>query len=311
MRIAFFGTSAFAVPSLHALHTAGHALALVVSQPNRPAGRGQREQASPLVEAARTRHLPITQPQNAKDPALLAQLSALALDLIVVVSYGHLIPPPILHLPRLRCVNVHPSLLPRYRGAAPINWPILNGDTDTGVTIMYMVEAMDAGDILRQERTPIGAAETAAHLHDRLALLGADLLVQTVHNLDAGTIIPVPQDPARVTIARKLSKDDSPIDWRLGAQQIINRIRGLQPWPGASTTLQGQQIKIFGAEIPDDRSVPADAVPGQIIAVTRSLHIVTGDGRLCLTELQVPGKKRMQSEDVLRGFPVQPGERCT
>lgn len=311
MRVVFCGTSEFAVPSLNALVAAGHDIALVVSQPDRPAGRGQQLTAPPVIQAARALQLATRQPLNAKDPELLAQLHAIAPDAIAVVSYGHFIPTAILELPRLGCVNVHPSLLPLYRGAAPINWPILNGDTETGVTTMFMVAAMDAGDILLQERTPIGRTETAGQLHDRLAQRGAHLLCDTLAQLHAGTITPQPQDHTRVTIARKLSKDDGHIDWTQSAAQIINQIRGLSPWPSAYTTIRGTQCKIHGAEIPDDRSMPASAQPGEIIAVTRSVHVATGDGRLCLTDLQLAGKKRMLSEDVLRGFEVTVGDCCT
>lgn len=255
--------------------------------------------------------LPLWQPPSIKGEEALRPFRDAAPDLIVVVAYGQLLPKALLDLPRHHCINLHPSLLPKYRGPAPLHWAILNGDAVTGITTMYINEAMDAGDILLQEATAIAPMETTVELHDRLATQGAALMLKTIEQMEAGTLIARPQDPEQVVLAPMLRKADGIIDWSQPAARIIHQVRGLQPWPMAFTTLQGKHLQVFRAELPDDRSVPDGAQPGEVIAVTRSLHIATGDGRLCLTDLKLEGKKRMASEDFLRGHTVHVGERLS
>ncbi len=311
MHLIFFGTSAFAVPALRALHSAGHTIVAVATQPDRPAGRGRVLTASPIAIAAAELGLNILKPERIRTAEFLEQLKTLAPEIIVTASYGKLLPPDILQLPPQRCVNIHPSLLPRWRWAAPIPWSILGGDTTTGVTTMYMVDALDAGDILLQASVPIAPAEDAAHLHDRLAVIGADLIVQTLDGLKKNNITPRVQDASQVTIARLLTKDDGRIDWTQPAEQIIRQVRALQPWPVAFTHLHNLPLKIFCAEIWPECPMPAGTAPGTIFGVTRSLQIATGRGTLCLTDVQLAGKQRMKSEVFLRGYRVQTGEICT
>lgn len=311
MRVIFFGSAEFAVPTLAALVQSPHQVCAVVTQPDKPVGRGQQVMSTPVAEAAVAAGIPVLKPQSLKDPQALADIITLAPDIIVVAAYGKLIPATMLNLPPYRCVNLHPSLLPKYRGASPIQTPILQGDALTGVTTMYISEALDAGDILLQIEVPIHAQETAAELSERLAPLGAALVVDTVDGLRDGAITPRPQDPAAVTFTRLLEKSDGHIQWTQTAQQIINQIRALQPWPSAYTQWDGKRLKIFRAEIPDDRSVPENAQAGDIIAVTRSIHVATGDGRVCVTDVQLEGKKRMTSDDFVRGYPIKMGERLS
>lgn len=311
MRLVFFGTSAFAVPALRAVHAAGHTIAAVVTQPDRPAGRGRVLTASPVAIVATELGLHIVKPERIRTAEFLADLKNLAPEIIVTASYGKLLPSEILQLPPRRCVNIHPSLLPRWRGAAPIPWSILGGDTTTGVTTMYMVEALDGGDILLQASVPIAPAEDAAHLHDRLATIGAELIVQTLDGLATNKIAPRAQDESQVTIARLFTKDDGRIDWTQPAEQIIRQVRALQPWPVAFTQLHNLQLKIFCAELWPECPIPAGTQPGTIFGVTRSLQIATGRGTLCLTDVQLAGKQRMRSEVFLRGYRVQTGEMCT
>ncbi|MBI2342749.1 MAG: methionyl-tRNA formyltransferase [Deltaproteobacteria bacterium] len=310
MRLLFIGTADFATATLQALQASSHTIAAVVTQPDRPAGRGQRLRPSPIAATAAAMGIPVLKPESLKPPVILETLRSHATECIVVAAYGMMIPPPLLTLPPHGCVNLHPSLLPKYRGAAPIQHALLNGETLTGVTTIVLVEAMDAGDILLQEKVPIAPGETAPALTDRLARLGASLVVRTLDGLEARQITPRPQDGRAATFAPLLAKDDGRIDWHRPAHQIINQIRALQPWPSAFTRLHGRRLQIFRGEIPEDRRVPPGSTPGTVIAVTRSIHIVTGDGRLCLTELQLEGKRRMVSEELLRGYPVAVGEVC-
>ncbi|MBI4238820.1 MAG: methionyl-tRNA formyltransferase [Deltaproteobacteria bacterium] len=309
MRILFFGSAAFAIPTLRQLHDSAHEIVAVVTQPDQPAGRGRALTPCPVAAEAQTLRLPLLQPATLHDPALLTTFQSLQPELIVVVAYGKFLPTSVCTLPSHRAINLHPSLLPKYRGAAPIQWALLNGDHSTGITTLYVSNTMDAGDVLLQQTAPIHTTDTAATLHDRLATLGAALILTTVDGLANATLRAQPQDEQSVVLAPKLTKADSRIDWRLPAAAIINRIRGLTPWPGTHTTLRGRALKIHWAEIPVDRSVPADAQPGTVVAVTRSLQVATGDGRLCLTDLQLEGGKRLRSEELLRGYPVAVGER--
>ncbi len=305
MRIVFFGTPDFAVASLAALVEAGHEVRGVFSQPDRPVGRHQgRLQPTPVKEFALSHNIPVFQPEKLRDGSALAKLKELDPELIVTAAYGKLIPDDILALPPKGCINVHGSLLPKYRGAAPIQWAVLNGEAETGVTIMHMAHEMDAGDIISQVSTPIGPEETAGELFDRLAPLGGKLLAETVAQIAAGTAKRTPQDPSRVTLAPMISKKMSPVDWTRSAQQIYNQLRGLDPWPGATTdVISGETVKLWGAQVVEKHT---DAFPGVIVkADGQGIDVACGDGKvLRILELQAPGGKRMSAGDYLRGHPI-------
>ena len=307
MRIVFMGTPAFAVPSLEGLAKAGHQIAGVFSQPDKPVGRHHNKlQPTPVKERALALGVPVYQPATLRDGAALAILRELDPELVVVAAYGRFLPDDILALPPKGCVNVHSSLLPKYRGSAPINWAILNGEQATGVTIQRMVHDMDAGDIILQRSTPIGEAEDAAALYDRLAELGGGLAVEAAAQIEAGTAIYTPQDHTQATQAPMLSKEMSPVDWTRTAQEVFNHIRGLYPWPGASTTaITGEPIKLWGAQVVEKHT---DAGPGTIVAAGKQgIDVACGELQhvLRILELQPPGKKRMSAADYLRGHPIQ------
>lgn len=307
MRIVFMGTPAFAVPSLEGLAKAGHQIAGVFSQPDKPVGRHHNKlQPTPVKERALALGVPVYQPATLRDGAALAILRELDPELVVVAAYGRFLPDDILALPPKGCVNVHSSLLPKYRGAAPINWAILNGERVTGVTIQRMVHDMDAGDIILQRSTPIGEAEDAAALYDRLAVMGGELAVEAAAQIEAGTAIYTPQDHTQATQAPMLSKAMSPVDWTRSAQEVFNQIRGLYPWPGASTTaITGEPIKLWGAQVVEKHT---DAGPGTIVAAGKQgIDVACGELQhvLRILELQPPGKKRMSAADYLRGHPIQ------
>ena len=306
MRLVFMGTPAFAVPSLEGLVKAGHQVAGVFSQPDKPVGRHQNKlQPTPVKERALAHGIPVYQPETLRDGTALAILQELAPELIVVAAYGRFLPDEILALPPKGCINVHSSLLPKYRGSAPINWAILNGEAETGVTIQRMVHDMDAGDIILQRAVKIGETEDAAALYDRLAQLGGELAVEAVAQIQAGTAVYTPQDHTQATLAPMLSKELSPVDWTKSAQEIFNQIRGLYPWPGASTTaLTGEPIKLWGAQVVEKHT---DATPGTVIAAGKQgIDVACGDFMtLRILELQAPGKKRMTVAAYLAGNPIQ------
>lgn len=307
MRIVFMGTPDFAVPSLKALVEAGHEVCGVFSQPDKPVGRHQNKfQPTPVKEYALTQGIPIYQPAKLRDGEALAVLKELEPELIVVAAYGRILPPDILALPKLGCVNVHSSLLPKYRGAAPINWAILNGEDETGVTIMYMAEGMDTGDILAQTSTPIDLNENAAQLFDRLALLGADLLVKTIAQLTEGTVRPVPQNDSLSTHAPMLSRELSPMDWNRTARQLHDQVRGLYPWPAATAELDGVRCKVLRTAILDEQTKDA---PGTVLqADKRGLRIACGGGGVLeIVEVQPDGKKAMAASAFLMGHPIETG----
>lgn len=307
MRIVFMGTPAFAVPSLEGLAKAGHQIAGVFSQPDKPVGRHHNKlQPTPVKERALALGVPVYQPATLRDGAALAILRELDPELVVVAAYGRFLPDDILALPPKGCVNVHSSLLPKYRGSAPINWAILNGERVTGVTIQRMVHDMDAGDIILQRSTPIGEAEDASALYDRLAELGGGLAVEAAAQIEAGTAIYTPQDHTQATQAPMLSKAMSPVDWTRSAQEVFNQIRGLYPWPGASTTaITGEPIKLWGAQVVEQHT---DAGPGTIVAAGKQgIDVACGEFNhvLRILELQPPGKKRMTAAAYLAGNPIQ------
>ena len=306
MRIVFMGTPDFAVPSLEALIAAGHHICGVFSQPDKPVGRHQNKLKPTPVKACAVAHdIPVFQPTKLRDGTALAQLKELDPELIVVAAYGRILPDDILALAPKGCINVHSSLLPKYRGSAPINWAVVNGDAETGVTIMDVVTELDAGDILAQVTTPIEANETVETVHDRLAELGGDLLVRTVAEIEAGTVQRIPQDPAKVTYAPMLSRDLCPLDWTMNAKAIHDKVRGLVPWPATSTdAFTDEPVKVFRTVVTDQKT---SAAPGTVVAAGKDgIDIACGDGGVVrILELQAPGSRRMAAADYLRGHPIQ------
>ena len=303
MKILFMGTPEFAVPSLNALLGAGHTVCGVFTQPDKPKNRGMKLLPSPVKVCALSHEIPVFQPAKMRDGEALGYLRELDPELIVVAAYGKILPSEILDYPVKGCINVHSSLLPKYRGAAPINWAILNGEAVTGVTIMHMAPALDAGDIIAQASTPIGADETAPTLTARLAELGAELLVSTVEAIGAGTAARTPQDEADSTYAPMLSRELSPMDWSKPARTLHAQVRGLLPWPAAVAEFGGIRCKVFSTDLPLQTT---DAAPGTILeAGKRGIDIACGGGTvLHIDELQADGGKRMKAADYLRGHPL-------
>ena len=302
MRIVFMGTPDFAVPSLQALIDAGHEVCAVYTQPDKPQGRKQILTAPPVKELALQQGIPVYQPATLKNEGEQAKLRALAPEAIIVVAYGKLLPKAVLDIPPRGCINVHGSLLPRWRGAAPIQWSVIAGDEKAGVTTMQMAEGLDTGDMLLTYETEIGARETAGELFDRLAQAGAELLVRTLVELDS--ITPRPQDDSRSCYAHMLDKQMAVIDWAKSAREIDCLIRGLSPWPVALTTLDGARLKIYAAE-----PVPGTGRPGEVLVSDprKGLTVACGAGALALHEVQLVGGKRMKSADFLRGHAIQTG----
>lgn len=298
------GTPDFALPALDKLQLHHYPILSVITQPDRPAGRGQKEVAPPVKILAQKYRLPVLQPQKVKDRSFLEAFYSLNPDMVVVAAFGQILPKAIIDFPKMGCLNIHPSLLPKYRGAAPLNWSIIRGETKTGVTIMMMDEGMDSGDILMQEETPLGYSETFGELHDRLAKLGADMLLKTIAQLEAGTARRQGQDTDAVTFAPRLTKETGKINWGDNAVNIVNLIRGLSPSPAAYTVMDGQTLKIFSAEaMTRDVKLP----PGAVGTVTAAgLHVTASDGHVILKDVQLAGKKRMLIGDFLRGYRLKP-----
>ena len=306
MRLVFMGTPDFAVASLEALLRSNDSVVGVVTQPDRPKGRGQILTPSPVKLLAERQQIPLLQPLKMKDPEFLQSLAGWKPDLIVVAAFGRILTPTILSIPPRGCINVHGSLLPKYRGAGPIQWAIINGETETGITTMLMDEGMDTGAMLLQEAIPITLDDTADTLSPRLADLGGRLLVETIARLKAGTLTPRPQDASQVTFAPLLKKEDGVIDWALPATALANRIRGLAPWPGAYTTVSGDdRWTIWRA-----RALPGPVTkpPGMIVAVTHeAIHVATGEGVLAVMELQPMNSRRMAVSQYVTGHPTAVG----
>jgi len=308
MRLLFIGTPDFASASLEALLRSDNSVVGVVTQPDRPKGRGQTLTPSPVKLLAQRAQIPLLQPLKMKDPEFLQALARWKPDLITVAAFGRILPPAILSLPPRGCINVHGSLLPKYRGAGPIQWAIINGETETGITTMLMDEGMDTGAMLLQETIPITPDDTVETLSPRLAELGGRLLVETITRLKAGTLVPRPQDASQATLAPLLNKEDGVIDWALSATALTNRVRGLSPWPGAyTTTTGGDRWTIWRAlALPG----PVTKPPGIVVAVTtKAIHVATGEGVLAVTELQPANSRRMAVSQYLAGHPVVVGER--
>jgi len=303
IRTVFMGTPEFALSTMQGLIDFGLNLCAVYTQPDRPRGRGNKLAPPPVKELALKYAIPVYQPLKLRDPAVVEELRQLAPDLIVVVAYGQILPKSVLEIPRYGCINVHASLLPRYRGAAPINKAIIDGELETGVTTMYMDVGLDTGDMLIKRTTPIGEQETAGAVHDRLALLGREAMEETLRQLCAGTLVAQKQDDALSNYAPMLKKEDGRIDWQRSARDIHNLVRGLDPWPGAYTTLQGEVLKISRTE-PEAGS----GIPGSVVSAgADGVRIACGEGVLRVGELQLPGKKRLAAADFLRGCPLPPG----
>ena len=301
LRIVYAGTPDFAVPALRALIDSPHEVAAVLTQPDRPAGRGKRLRASPVKQVAEAAGLPVLQPATLRDPAVLAELAALRPDVMVVAAYGLILPPEVLSLPRHGCLNLHASLLPRWRGAAPIQRALLAGDRETGITLMQMAEGLDTGDILLQRALPIAPDDTAGRLHDRLAALAAEVLLEGLERLQAGRLTATPQDEARATYAAKLSKAEAEIDWTRPAADILRQVRAFDPWPVAWTDSPLGVLRVWGAAPADEET--RGATPGAVLAEApeHGLLVAAGDGgALWITRLQLPGGRPLPAGEFLK-----------
>lgn len=307
LRLIFMGTPDFAVPALAALRDAGHAIAAVYSQPPRPAGRGHAERPSPVQTFAEAHGLPVRTPRTLRDPDAQAEFAAFGADAAVVAAYGLILPQPVLDAPRLGCINIHGSLLPRWRGAAPIQRAILAGDAETGITIMQMDAGLDTGPMLLRESVPIGPRTTAGDLHDALAEIGARLIVEAMEGLAAGRLKAEPQPAEGATYAAKLGRDEGRLDWRRPALELERRVRALNPWPGTGFAHGGANIKVLDAVVdPGVRGEPGTVLPS---GVTGGLTVACGEGGLRLLRLQRAGRAPIEAEAFLRGYALAPGTR--
>ncbi len=306
MRLSFMGTPAFALPSLRALVDAGHEICLVVTQPDRPVGRGRRVAPPPVKQAAQELQLPFLQPETLRESAVGAALRAVQPDAIVVVAYGQLLPETILSLPAHGCLNLHASLLPKHRGPAPIPWAIIRGESVTGITIMRIEGRLDAGPMLLQQAEPIRPRDTAGTLAERLAVLGAELLCRALDQVARGTDHLIPQDERLASYAPKLTPEDTHLDWARDAQALDALIRGLLPEPGAVTRFRGQRVKVLEAYVED----AADAPPGTVLATdsSKGVLVATGQGGLRLTRVQPENRRAMGAAEFARGYRVRPGD---
>lgn len=296
MKIVFAGTPDFAVPTLQALLDSEHQICGVYTQPDRPAGRGRKLTASPVKALAVSANLPVFQPENFKQVGALEELAALKPDLIVVIAYGLILPQAVLDIPKFGSINVHGSLLPRWRGAAPIHRAVMAGDDKTGITIMKVVKKLDAGDMLYKIECPINADSTSSELHDQLAEIGAQGLIQVVNQIEQGTLIAEPQDEALVTYAHKLEKNEAVLDWQKSALELDRQVRGLNAWPVAQTLYKGEVLRVWRSEVIDGES---DLPAGTISCQQHALDVATGNGILRLLEVQLPGGKRIAGKDFL------------
>lgn len=304
MRIVFMGTPDFAEASLKKLIDEGFSVVGVFTQPDKPKGRGMEMSFSPVKTLALENHIPVYQPEKMRDGTALDQIRVLAPDILVVVAYGRILPDDILAVPKYGAVNVHASLLPKYRGSAPIQWAVLNGDRSTGVSTMYLAHEMDTGDVIYTEETEIGEYETSGELFDRLKELGAGLLVKTLRDIEAGCAPRTPQDHSRASYVTMLDKSLSPIDWNNSPRAVLKHIYGLQPWPVATMELEGAVYRVFAAAYTENHS---DKAPGSLVSAGKEgIEIACAGGEtLRITELQAPGKKRMSAADFLRGHPIK------
>ena len=298
MNIIFMGTPAFSAPILRMLHEEGHNILAVVTQPDRPVGRKKVLTPTPVKEEALALGLPVLQPEKLRGSDEMAQIIAMNADLIVTAAFGQILPKEVLDAPRLGCVNVHASLLPKYRGGAPIHQAIIDGEAETGVTIMYMAEKLDAGNIISQRAIAIEEEDHTGGMFDKLSIVGRDLLKETLPALEAGTNDSIVQDESLVTYARNISREQERIDWTKSARDVYNQVRGLHPWPVAYTTMNDANVKVWWAQVGGDTT----ELPGTVVDIqTDKFGVATGDGVLYITDLQPAGKKRMSATDYLRG----------
>lgn len=320
MKIVFMGTPDFAVGALEAIIEAGHQVAAVVTQPDKPKGRGKEVQMTPVKLCAQKHGIPVFQPVKIREPEAVEKLRACQADIFVVAAFGQLLPEEILRMPKYGCVNIHASLLPKYRGAGPIQWAIINGEKITGVTVMQMEKGLDTGDMLLKTEVEIAPRETADSLHDKLAAAGAGLIVEALVKIEAGDVTPVKQNDEESCYAKMLTKAMGKIDWQMEAQKLDCLIRGLISWPGASTSFRGKTLKIWQEEAlsereqaalkPDQDGSVRNAPPGTVVRVDKdAFYVQTGKGILRILEVQPEGKKRMAVKDFLLGYPVKAGER--
>ena len=301
MRVVFMGTPDIAATCLKKILADGFEVVGVYTQPDRPKGRGMKLVASPVKEVAVAANIPVFQPDNFREEETVEQLRALKPDVCAVVAYGRILPQKVLDVPAYGCINIHASVLPKYRGSAPYQWAVLDGLAETGVTAMYLCREMDAGDIIDVSKTPIGENETAGELLDRLAVLGADLLSKTLTRFENGKVPAVPQDETQVSYAPMLDKNMCPIDWTKTAQQVHNQVRGLHPWPIATMELEGKTFKVHATKI-----VEGSGKPGQVLGLTKTgLRIACGEGAVEILSLQAEGGKRMAAPDYFRGHPLK------
>lgn len=303
LRTIFMGTPGFACPTLQMLIDRGEDIAAVVTQPDRPKGRGQKLLPTPVKELAEKHGIPVYQPLKVRAPEFVNVIRELRPDVIVVVAFGQILPKALLEIPPHGCINVHASLLPRYRGAAPLNWCIINGEPETGVTTMMMDVGLDTGDMLLTRKTPLDENEDITSLHDRMAGMGAELLAETLDRLLAGELVRQPQNDAESSYAPMLKKEDGIIDWHADARSIHNKVRGLSVWPGACTTIDGEVLKIFRTSVGD-----GSGEPGAVLSASKGrFEVACRTGSILLHELQLAGKKRLDSISFLAGYPVSAG----
>lgn len=303
MRIIFMGTPDFACPTLKKLIDRGENVIAVVTQPDRPKGRGQQTLPPPVKVLAEQHGIPVMQPVKVRHPDAIEEIRALNPDLIVVVAFGQILPKALLDIPKHGCINVHASLLPYYRGAAPLNWCIINGETETGVTTMMMDVGLDTGDMLLKKSTPIDPDEDTRSLHDRLSVIGAELLAETIDELAAGKLVPEKQDDSLTCYAPMLKKEDGQIDWSKDAASIKNLVRGMTPWPGAYSYLDDKILKVYRVQ-----TGTGAGAPGSVLSAGRNgIEVACGKGSIVIEELQLEGKKRLAAADFVAGCKLQPG----
>ncbi|MGD8229113.1 MAG: methionyl-tRNA formyltransferase, partial [Desulfobacteraceae bacterium] len=305
-RLIFMGTPQFAVPTLKALIDKGHEIRAVVTQPDRPKGRGRKRVPSPVKELALTHQIEVLQPQRVSDDHFCDQIREMGPDMAIVVAFGQILKKNLLSIPDWGVINIHASLLPKYRGAAPIQWAILNNESKTGLTVMRMDEGLDTGPILFQKEVPILEDETAGELHDRLSELAGELIVETLTHMAKTQVKEIPQDDSLASYAPKIEKRDSLVNWKQPATKISCLIRALDPRPGAYTLLEGRQIKLFSSTVVDRSGL--DGVPGRVVRHTKkAIHVEAGQGMIGIREIQYPGRKRLSIPEFLRGFPLPEG----
>ncbi len=311
--ILFMGTPEFAKIPLQTLHEEGFPIVGVVTQPDKPAGRGRELLAPPCAVFAKEKKLPLYQPSSIKNDSVLQELALLQPDFIIVAAYGKLLPQRLLDLPRMACLNIHASLLPRYRGAAPINWAMINGDKEVGVSLMQVILQMDAGPVYAQKKIILEETDTAGSVTEKLSRLGAELLLEHLSSIAAGSLKPSPQNETEATHARKLTKEDGRIDWSQQALSVLQKIRGLNPWPCAYTFVPGgggidnKTLKIYSASVVAEKP---KGQPGEIYFLSpKGIHVICGQSALCIEEVQLEGKKKMRADEFVRGYRLQLGDR--